>query len=414
MVFFDDFKKSHNTSVPVSSKISQDAALRRSELVVLDNSNNFVPATVSNTGPRPEYTANGKTDSQQRKYKTHSTECLRFCELIDDDLSGLAFDDANRPKNPVPPDPDMVLALLMFKCNTPNIILTYKGSPVRRKSGGEVIKCVGAWKCHSNIDSFKGMFNFLAARFPSLSGGHRLACASCIELRNNSTEQHQKMGCTEHAGKPHLISKGNVIKHPIVASELERWRKAMERGHQRRGNYALTPAELRRIFNYCMSSGDETFFQVYVMMLCGVKLFLRCQEVLDMKVEDFITKMFQVDLEGGVRTLVTKVQGKTDAKPVYLNIFRELFSSQKEFDLIPLLLAYIKSFGIKDGYLFRASRGSENPISYKVFLSKIEFLLKHILKKDPKMVCMGTHTLRKTAYLFASWSLLQICGSWGG
>ena len=84
---------------------------------------------------------------------------MHFCELIGDDLSGLAFDDANRPKNPIPPDPDMVLALFMFKCNTPNTTLTYKGSPVITNPGGEVIKCVGAWKCHSNIDSFKGMFN---------------------------------------------------------------------------------------------------------------------------------------------------------------------------------------------------------------------------------------------------------------
>jgi hypothetical protein len=119
--------------------------------------------------------------------------------------------------------------------------------------------------------------------------------------------------------------------------------------------------------------------------------------------------MAQVDPDG-VHSLATWIQGKSDNAPALLNIYSD--PGDFEFDAVVHLLAYVKTFNIKTGFLFPNSpTGGEIP--YETFRRRLGSLLRSLLGK-PETCMVGTHTLRntlrKTAYLFAVYGCLFYFG----
>ena len=50
---------------------------------------------------------------------------------------------------------------------------------------------------------------------------------------------------------------------------------------------------------------------------------------------------------------------------------------------------------------------SETHVEYGAFLDKLKDLVENVCKRDPTLFLVGTHTLRKTAYLFAIWGFFE-------
>jgi hypothetical protein len=73
---------------------------------------------------REELAATGKSDARYVKHCTHSSEMLRFCSLVSDHSSGLLFDHANTPINPIPCHPATVLAFMNYKCYPSELLLS--------------------------------------------------------------------------------------------------------------------------------------------------------------------------------------------------------------------------------------------------------------------------------------------------
>jgi hypothetical protein len=243
-------------------------------------------------------------------------------------------------------------------------------------------------------------------------GTYTPACTSCLNAQHQLTEAAIRHGlkgsCDKHAHAPRLVPTGDVTEDLSVKLELAKWRVVMKKGHTRRGNYALPPSEFRLIQTYLLSTNDPENFKVYTMMLLGVKFFLRSNELLSMTVEDFCSKIFQIDHKG-VHILAAWVKGKSDAKPVLLNTYADLHGDY-EMDLVLHLMLYLKSTGIWSGILFPdtspdAATGTQMP--YKNYLARLKFLFINILGKNPATVCVCTYTLRKTAYLFGVYAMLH-------
>jgi hypothetical protein len=152
-------------------------------------------------------------------------------------------------------------------------------------------------------------------------------------------------------------------------------------------------------------------FMLYVMMLMGIKLFLRIQEILQMRVKHFKICYFLFNDNGTIQGMCVLVNGKTDKTWVPLMIWRD--DENPEFCLVRHLLTWIKIAGIKDGgYLFphpdNIGKGEgvyEHHADYDWFLGWMKYLVFGILGKDKDKLSVvhiiGTHILRKTAYLFA-------------
>jgi hypothetical protein len=388
------------------------AAIRRGVskvgLILAQKSRKWETITPTRQLIRRVDTVRNKRDRVYDQHVCRIADMLRFCYLVQDYESAVVFDRVRTPNNPPPPDADLVKSYLNYKCSTTDTPLMHKGKIVRDCGTGTDIFCQAAWHCPTNVSKTFTTIKALQSLHSNLVGDYIEACPACLDVDNEIEEQWKANGChgscETHASQPRLRKRGDVTTEPNVIAQFKNWRTAMQAGHMRKGNAALCPSEVRKLRRVLVGSGNRDNFKWYTMILVGIKLFLRSDELLCLTVEQFCTKMAQVDPEG-VRSLAAWIQGKSDNAPILLNIYSD--PNDFEFDLLHHLLVYVKTFDIQNGLLFPDSSGGE--ISYETFRRKLGSLLRNVLGK-PETCMAGTHTLRKTAYLFAVYGCLFYFG----
>jgi hypothetical protein len=127
--------------------------------------------------------------------------------------------------------------------------------------------------------------------------------------------------------------------------------------------------------------------------------------------------------ETHIECVTVMIQGKTDTRPVRL----QLFSDQEYPEFCPVrhMLVYVAWSGIKTGYLFPSRRvtdlGQTTAVGhnkadqsqhwqYSDWLAELRVKFVTVLKRQIGKGSLGTHTLRKTGYLFAVWGVLRNLG----
>jgi hypothetical protein len=102
-----------------------------------------------------------------------------------------------------------------------------------------------------------------------------------------STEQGERLikGCEEHINDPDVRRKGNSTAERGFVSDMIKYKAYAKEHYRQKGHFQFTPGEVRACRNYLLSQNNPVCFMLYVIMLMGIKLFLRIQEVLEMKVE---------------------------------------------------------------------------------------------------------------------------------
>jgi len=106
-----------------------------------------------------------------------------------------------------------------------------------------------------------------------------------------------------------------------------------------------------------------------------------------------------------IESLVVKVMGKTDSRPVNLTLWAD--HDNPEFCPVLHLQVYLYIARLKDGHLFppieEILAGKEvhtSWLSYQIYQSRFVQICRQLFPRQSKW---GTHTMRKTAYLFAVW-----------
>jgi integrase len=191
--------------------------------------------------------------------------------------------------------------------------------------------------------------------------------------------------------------------------------------HRVRGCTVLLPGDLRDLGEKLVGA-DRQGFQIYVMILLGIKLFLRASELISIRMEDFRERLYIVN-DDRVRGISIAVDGKSDYGTQYLYIWED--EECPEFCPLRHLLVYMATTGITEGYLFPYFKKHEKiqdkvdtPWVYSQWRTKIRTLvLRHCSSKmnpDPDFdepIKIGTHTLRKTGYLFSVFGIMRYNGA---
>jgi integrase len=278
---------------------------------------------------------------------------------------------------------------------------------------GKDMKCIGRYTSPKSLEHCKSAISKLYSFFKSTRGEYRDGqCKACIDLKTKAAERGERLinGCEEHINDPDVRRKGNSTAERGFVSDLIKYKAYAKEHYRQKGNFQFTPGEVRACRNYLLSQNNPVCFMLYVIMLMGIKLFLRIQEVLEMKVEHFKLRYFLFDDNGTIQGMCVTVNGKTDKTWVPLQIWRD--DTNPEFCLVRHLLTWIKIARIEDGgYLFphpddigKTHDGSSHA-DYDWFLGWMKYLVFDILGKDKDELSIfhiiGTHILRKTAYLFA-------------
>ena len=414
--------------------------------------------------------------STKKVYKANWAEMTRFFYLIGCYQSAMLVDRAVCPSDPLPFRPESFSLYLTYRCAKKGIPLLHPktGTQIYDVNGKPLVT-VGGWSAPSMLYKCHASVWFLHQQvYPeTCSGPYVQECSDCARLnlrqflreqgRDISADLQPFLGkekeqsesnnvatcnfimqtcgfypsCLVHANKPPLISTGNVLEHPVAKNTYEAWLKMKTNQHKVKGCGQLYPTELRMIRTYLLGEGDMASLQLWVMILLGVRLFLRCDELITLRMDNFqdsywggsrsdesppdarligsLTKC-QVVNESSIESITVEVQGKTDRHPKRLVLLSDY--EDTDFDELRTLLWYIKMFNISGGYLFpppsllvqqytveqsRRPMTSDLHVKYKEFLRRFKFVVYHVVGRDDKFFLVGTHTMRKTAYLLAIW-----------
>lgn len=260
-------------------------------------------------------------------------------------------------------------------------------------------------------------------RMYKIDGPYDEACPACVQVQATGEEageinEGEFRSCRRHANAPILTPRGSVLASPQTISDINLFLGMLKARHQVKGNKQLLPRWIKRMRKLLLSTNKLSDLQTYVMILLGIKLFLRADELLSLKVESFDYESFKMDA-AHIHTLAVWIKGKCDDVPVLLKIRRD--DKCPHFCVMRHLFVYMKLLKIKGGLLFpkaeelrRAQANThgtyvfKKPIPYASWRKRLKSVL---LTAVPELVGdddlqIGTHTLRKTAYLMAVWGTL--------
>lgn len=125
------------------------------------------------------------------------------------------------------------------------------------------------------------------------------------------------------------------------------------------------------------------------MFLISIKLFLRSDEVVQMKFSDIVKDISIVRHDGFLECIAFEVLGKSDKVPVTLSLWAD--------DILPKycpirhLLAYLVVAKVQSGYLFPGPGGGH--IAYDTYHERFMRACRQLITRDGPF---GTHSLLNT------------------
>jgi hypothetical protein len=85
---------------------------------------------------------------------------------------------------------------------------------------------------------------------------------------------------------------------------MQTWKARKKETHVRKGSIQLLPGKVRQLRSFSIGAGDLESLQTYVLLLIGIKLFLRAEEVLTITLDfnfDADTQRYQIIHPGQIR-----------------------------------------------------------------------------------------------------------------
>ncbi|KAI3646049.1 hypothetical protein MP228_008977 [Amoeboaphelidium protococcarum] len=344
-------------------------------------------------------------DNSLKSYAKHYKGLRYFCSLIGDYESLHMVHDRAPTRFCPSMSINTIASFVYFKSRQPGLELTDIDGRVVKDVFGRPVLVQGGWKSPVNLNQFISAVGAVhAAR--NQNGQYQDVCQECV-LEN---QKGQYTGCDVHRPAIQLWRKGNPRDCTKLQNVFQRVFKD-QASHVVRGDSALTPWELIKLRNYCISKNNLYDLMFYVMTLVGCKLFLRNSELTDLKFssEDGINainwELTSFSPSGELVGLAFNIKGKTDNQPVPLT----LWSDDTVPELCPIrhLLAFIYLADLSDGYIFPSkaalSRGGgigDDKVPYQTYHNKFKATCLKILDRQSKF---GSHSNRKTGYLLAVW-----------
>lgn len=256
-----------------------------------------------------------------------------------------------------------------------------KGSPLLGFDNNSVIDaagapvlCEGTWKDPHKQDQFKAA----VAALHSNNGHNHLPTTPCVDC-----QKERMVGCELHRGHARLLLQGDTTKH-IDFVNVDAALKKEGANYVPTSAKQIMPREVKQIQRYLTSSGQLKDLQTIVMLLIGIDVFLRHDELGEVKFDDFLKKCHTITADG-IKSLAMQIQGKCDKTIKYFYV--HMNKTHHEFCTLRHLLPYVYLLNIKGGYLFPTEEELKNPpadgiyktyMTYDTFSKRLDHLFRTV------------------------------------
>ena len=157
--------------------------------------------------------------------------------------------------------------------------LLHKGSPVLDHEGEQIRN--GGWKAPINETQFKTAISKLH-KYRGHKTEFLVACTQCIALEEQS---EHSVGCRSHRYSPRVAKQGNATLSIVVEEYMAEL--GMETSdYVAQGSHPMNPWQLRQLVYALFSGNKPCEFMLAVMVLLASNLFLREDEVSNLRFED--------------------------------------------------------------------------------------------------------------------------------
>jgi hypothetical protein len=297
---------------------------------------------------------NGEVGSDRAKdptivrYKAVWKGFADFCFLIGDFDSAMLPTRALCPERPPTVNLQTAKLFLQFRVNE-------KGKPLQDlKTGktvldvnGQAVNCLGDWTGQSSPGLFRSALSKLHSHYDVTKGPYVEACPECQKIELGAACKGE--GCMHHPGSPQYWHRGNVVKDEGFKSCVQEWEEYIVEHYEARSSAQLMPGELQQIHTHLLSFNDSYHLMLWTIIIVGVKMFLCCEEALDLTVEHFLQQYVQVYADG-VKGISAKIKGKRDKRWKYFMLWHD--KDCPEFSASDAVLIWMAVSGIKSGKLF--------------------------------------------------------------
>jgi hypothetical protein len=412
-------KLGHTVNISVTAEEEAEAISEIHKLHIKYSLNTSKQKPITRTAMR-------RTDSNDetiKDYKRMWRELYHFSIKIKDYRTAAIMSDTYRAFNPLPAQPETICLYWKWK-------ITAKDKHVLDPLGNQVMwqkiygpnepmvpmMGAGKWSSPTCLEKSMAAFKLVHSEHDFLNGPYQGHCEHCAELNTKKDERCEEIpidfsqgfrnlcACADHLNNALLKPRGNPLEYIDVKKEYDCLHLTLLKNHEKKGNFQLTPKQIRMMRASLLNSrkggpiGSMKNQQLYVMILLGIKLFLRGREVCNIMLLDFPKDHFAVSTEPGeesVLFLTLQVMGKDSNQYTILRIYRD--DDHPEFCPVRHLLAYIYAAGIggmRKGYLFpewkelsghmqarfkdksQLRRSFEEPVKYDDFLKRLKVRFK--------------------------------------
>jgi hypothetical protein len=381
-----------------------------SKKLELDTDSPKIKITGRNKGTNVGRTDSAKNSSMER-CETVWQGLLDWSVANKDWESGIILHRPSCPANPLPVNLDLAIHHMRHRtCEKGAVLRNHKTDEPILLDGSPVL-CCGDWRSVSSVGMFRSALSKLHSHCKTTKGEHVERCAECNKIPPEDARKGE--GCRRHPGKPDHWPRGCPSSSAEFKTKINQSTNYVENTCEMRSTIAFLPGKLRDIRNHLLSHNDLKHLMLWMIVILGVKVFLRIDEVLELDHEQFLKECFVVK-GSDVESLLTKIKGKRDDNWVHFAIWDD--KDCPEFSAARAALLWITLTGIKGGYLFpsleQLCKKVETPTEH-CGCDSVPEDFKHlcvcVLRKDMESQSMrnmiiGTHMLQKTAFLIACWA----------
>jgi len=377
-----------------------------------DDTDSYVPMAIVGRDHEDELGTVSVSVKSINRYTTVWKGFLDFVILMQDYESGILLHRAKCPPSPMPISDEMAIHYMRYHVmKKGETVCHYRtGLPVLIPNSGSQLTAVGNWKSISTLGIFRSALSFLHKPYECCRGAYFNHCHLCRSIPIDRIKKGES--CQNHPNDSRYWRRGNVITSQDFITNQRMLEQYIENHYEARSTVSLFPSELRKIRSYLLAMNDLKSLMLWCIIILGVRLFLRVDEVLSLTVESFIPDYFVVKGKE-VMSLCVKIKGKTDEDFKHFLVFDD--TECPELSAVRPLLLFMAASGRKSGYIFPTLDEifESNPTShyeYDQALNDLRYLVEEILKKDltsasGTRLFAGTHMLRKTAFLLAYWGI---------
>ncbi|SPQ94712.1 Tyr recombinase domain-containing protein [Plasmodiophora brassicae] len=290
---------------------------------------------------------------------------------------------------------------LQYKLSSAGMPMVDNAGRPKLCADGEQLIAEGGWNDPKNAEQFGSAVTQIHVE-RGLTGPYEEPCESCVREYDAN---NQSPGCVKHLYNRRIFRTGNPRRDPDFQRALKRHYRA-KADYVPQGDTAVTPFEVQRIRKYLLEFSDDTNdLAFYASFLLGVSLFLRAEELCNIKVAHFNPALTKYNDNGNVEGLGVRFKSKDGRYYTRMIIWAN--NSLPELCPIRHLLAYVSKANITRGYVFRASiKDHKVPMSYAALNSRVQRVC-GVTVRDRDGV-WGTHVMRKTGYSFAVWGKAEM------